>query len=101
VKTPYTAERYAAINRWSESPRDAIPCNNNDKKRNDQSSREQQAEDKKAYASHGFERIFCAYKGHNERLRNVTGIPEGRIEGANSINKGRNSQSGVRNRVRT
>ena len=93
MKTPYTAEWYAAINRWSESPRDAIPCNNNDKRRNDQSSREQQAEDKKAYASHGFERIFCAYKGHNERLRNVTGIPEGRIEGANSINTGRNSQS--------
>ena len=47
MKTPYTAEWYAAINSWSESPRDAIPCNNNDKKRNDRSSKEQQAEDKK------------------------------------------------------
>ena len=99
MKTPYTAEWYAAINSWSESPRDAIPCNNNDKKRNDQSSREQQAEEKKAYASHGFERIFCAYNA--TRLRNVTGIPEGRIEGANSINTSRNLNLGVRNRVRT
>lgn len=32
VKTPYTAEWYAAINSWNESPRDAIPRNNNDKK---------------------------------------------------------------------
>ena len=42
MKTPYTAEWYAAINSWSESPRDAIPSNGND-----QSSKEQQAEDKK------------------------------------------------------
>ena len=34
VKTPYTAEWYAAINRWREFPR-AIPCNYNDKRRND------------------------------------------------------------------
>ena len=53
----------------------------------------------KAYASYGFERIFCAYK-HNERLRNVNEIPEGRIEGANSINTPA-SQSRRQERSRT
>ena len=31
---------------------------------------------------------FSAPTDHNERLRNVNEIPEGRIEGANSINMG-------------
>ena len=55
---------------------------------------------KRAYASYGFERIFCPYKGHNERPRNVTGIPEGRIEGAKSINTAAILNLGVRNRMR-
>jgi hypothetical protein len=48
------------------------------KKRNDHSSREQKTEDKKAYASLDFDRIFDASKGPSRPLRNLTKIPEDR-----------------------
>ena len=83
-----------------ESPRDAIPCNNNDKKRNTQSSREHQAEDKKVYASHGFKRIFCAHKATMKGYEMSPGCR--RVESKARIAPTRAILNlGVRNRVRT
>jgi hypothetical protein len=85
VKTPYTANQYGAKTLQT-SAHDALTQHDYQKKGNDHFSRKQQAEAKKVFASHGFDRIFGACKGRDRPLRNLAEIPEDRIEGANSIN---------------
>ena len=75
MKTLYTAELVHA-NKLETPAHDAPPCQSRESKRNDQSSRKQQAEAEKAHASHGFDRIVGASKDRNQPVRNVTGIPK-------------------------
>jgi hypothetical protein len=73
-------QRISAMRKsWRHPAHDALSFHVYQKKRNDHSSREQEPEDKKGYASLDFDRIFDVSKGPSRPLRNLTKIPEDRI----------------------